>query len=486
MGEFYTKINDNRAGTLDIKEYTDSMKAMHKILIESLLYSVQRKKGLPPFTVEFLKDGLRNSWIAEMIGHLIIKYESEWYADEALTKWKEIDNLLEEEKQKQKKLLQKLLDGMNIREPFLRDYALNMVDEEHEKIKSIWQLEKEQRIKPSLCWREVAQSQPTQSSNNQTPQTSALSNLSTDGKAWFIHPVSMLGRFVNPGIVTYHIYHDGKIEKHIPQEISKGYEQKYKYVYHDQNSNEHEICICDWHTIKKKQSDSSANNLKTNSNESSYWTHSPILSNNKVSDGNTTRRVFYENGDVAEFGSHGTKGTIWRLFRATANDTELVKIPDSLNKQFDNFKIKYSFIDSQRRYANPGLFAAMLGSIAVYNKSVTTTGSAFKWGSCFPSINHINGMSIDFTYESYKGYKTVEINGKKTRERDYHPHTSQQYKDDEAFLNAMRLFFEKILVGKNVHFEEFRKLKGVVNGGGLHDGHFHAEFSLTKIKEIEE
>ena len=31
VGEFYTKINDNRAGTLDIKEYTDSMKAMHKI-----------------------------------------------------------------------------------------------------------------------------------------------------------------------------------------------------------------------------------------------------------------------------------------------------------------------------------------------------------------------------------------------------------------------------------------------------------------------
>ena len=161
-------------------------------------------------------------------------------------------------------------------------------------------------------------------------------------------------------------------------------------------------------------------------------------------------------------------------------------MPDSLNKQFDNFNIKYSFSDSQRRYANPGLFAAMLGSIAVYNKSVTTTGSAFKWGSCFPSIDHINGMSIDFTYKSSKGYKTVIIDGKETRERDYHPHTSQQYKDDEAFLNAMRLFFEKILVGKNVHFEEFRKLKGVANGGGLHDGHFHAEFSLTKIKEIEE
>ena len=149
-------------------------------------------------------------------------------------------------------------------------------------------------------------------------------------------------------------------------------------------------------------------------------------------------------------------------------------MPDSLNKQFDNFNIKYSFSDSQRRYANPGLFAAMLGSIAVYNKSVTTTGSAFKWGSCFPSINHINGMSIDFTYRSY------------IAKNQYHSHTSQQYKDDLAFLNAMRLFFEEILVGSHDHFVKFRELSKVKNGKRLHDSHFHAEFSLSKIEEIKE
>ena len=33
-------------------------------------------------------------------------------------------------------------------------------------------------------------------------------------------------------VVTYHIYSDGTIEKHIPKEITKGYEDKYKYVYH--------------------------------------------------------------------------------------------------------------------------------------------------------------------------------------------------------------------------------------------------------------
>ena len=167
IGELYTKINDNRAGTLDIKEYTDSMKALHKILTQSLLYSAEQKQTPPPFISEYFKDTLRNSWTAEMIGHLSIKYESEWYADEALTKWNEIDNLFEKQTQKQKKLIEKWLDDNNITMPYKRNSALNSVDKVHQETESNWQLEKEQRIKPSLWWREVAQSQATQSSNNQ-------------------------------------------------------------------------------------------------------------------------------------------------------------------------------------------------------------------------------------------------------------------------------------------------------------------------------
>ena len=137
-----------------------------------------------------------SSWIAEMIGHLSIKYESEWYTDEALTKWKEIDDLFDKETQKQKKLIEKWLDDNNITMPFKRNSALNSVDEAHEETKIYWQLEKEQRIKPSLWWREVAQSQATQSSNNQTTkQTPALNDLSADGKAWNIYPMKLINQF---------------------------------------------------------------------------------------------------------------------------------------------------------------------------------------------------------------------------------------------------------------------------------------------------
>ncbi|MWP48112.1 hypothetical protein GQ589_11815, partial [Gilliamella sp. Pas-s27] len=70
----------------------------------------------------------------------------------------------------------------------------------HEHVKKNWQLEKAQRIKPSLWWQQVAQAQ-AQAQTTSTEQSDAnantpkLSNLSTDGKAWFIHPVAMVDYF---------------------------------------------------------------------------------------------------------------------------------------------------------------------------------------------------------------------------------------------------------------------------------------------------
>ncbi|MWP47999.1 M23 family metallopeptidase, partial [Gilliamella sp. Pas-s27] len=77
---------------------------------------------------------------------------------------------------------------------------MKKVDEAHEHVKKNWQLEKAQRIKPSLWWQQVAQAQ-AQAQTTSTEQSDAnantpkLSNLSTDGKAWFIHPVTMMDYF---------------------------------------------------------------------------------------------------------------------------------------------------------------------------------------------------------------------------------------------------------------------------------------------------
>ncbi|OCG23045.1 hypothetical protein A9G22_06370, partial [Gilliamella sp. App2-1] len=155
IGELSDKIGKNKVAKLDLADYTPAMRALHQILTGTLIYSTQRKKDLPPptFTDRDLKEGLRRSWTAELIGHLLVKYESEWYADEALSKWNEIDELFEEEKQQQKAIIEAGLDELGITEPYLRDFALEVVDEAHKHVKSNWQLEKAQRIKPSLWWK---------------------------------------------------------------------------------------------------------------------------------------------------------------------------------------------------------------------------------------------------------------------------------------------------------------------------------------------
>ncbi|WP_141670323.1 peptidoglycan recognition protein family protein, partial [Gilliamella sp. Choc4-2] len=134
----------------------------------------------------------------EQIGHLLVKYESEWYADEELSKWNEIDNLYEQEKQQKKEIIEEELNKLGLTLPYQRDSAMKKVDEAHEYVKSNWQLEKEERIKPSLWWKEVAQAQAqnqTTSTEQSEANTPKLTNLSTNGKAWFIHPVAMMDYF---------------------------------------------------------------------------------------------------------------------------------------------------------------------------------------------------------------------------------------------------------------------------------------------------
>ncbi|MWP47993.1 hypothetical protein [Gilliamella sp. Pas-s27] len=111
-----------------------------------------------------------------------------------------MDDLFEEEKQQQKTLIEAGLDEWRITQLYQRDIAMKKVDEAHEHVKKNWQLEKAQRIKPSLWWQQVAQAQ-AQAQTTSTEQSDAdantpkLSNLSTDGKAWFIHPVAMVDYF---------------------------------------------------------------------------------------------------------------------------------------------------------------------------------------------------------------------------------------------------------------------------------------------------
>ena len=161
---------------------------------------------------------------------------------------------------------------------------------------------------------------------------------------------------ITDDVVTYHIYANGTIEKHIPKKIKSGYEDKYKYVYHDKNDTEHEICIVEWHRTTKK--------LPSKTKLYSKPTHSKIISDKNIDEGQTKRRVIYENGDIAEYGSNDGD-TFWRLYKSTSENIELVKMPEKVNY------VSYSFSGTKRQYTGPNYFAGFLGAFVIFPKKRT-------------------------------------------------------------------------------------------------------------------
>ncbi|WP_407264991.1 hypothetical protein R5N98_15175 [Tenacibaculum maritimum] len=248
-------------------------------------------------------------------------------------------------------------------------------------------------------------------------------------------------------INEYHIYQDGKIEKFIYGENNS--QNKYKYIYHDSSGKEHEICTVKSNVTKEK---------KNGVTHKTKPTHSKIESDKTVSEGSTERRVKYINGDIAEYGKHPTKGKIWRLYKAKKNDVELVKMPDSLSYKKDGLSIEYKFSSTKRRYTGPECLAGFIGALADLKTQITTTGSCFSEGSCFPSSEHVNGKSVDTIYKWVK-------------------------KTDQKIINAMDKFhFAKILVGNKKYFSDFDNCE---DGGSLHNSHLHSgDFDKNNVKVI--
>lgn len=225
-GELAQKIKANRKVKLDLADYTKGMSALHHILTQTPMNTILAKKGqLPPFTKEHLKEGLRTPWTSEQIGRLVIKYESEWYADDNLTKWNEIDEFYKKAREEKHQEIESKLNELNITSPAQREQAFKYLTQVYQQNKDEWQIEKAQRIKPSLWWKEVAEAQAqasktAQSQNNEqnettNPNTPILSNLSQDGKAWYLHPVGVkIFTFSEIGIV-FNVVRNNLDEKYV-------------------------------------------------------------------------------------------------------------------------------------------------------------------------------------------------------------------------------------------------------------------------------
>ena len=192
-------------------------------------------------------------------------------------------------------------------------------------------------------------------------------------------------------IITYHIFNSGKIERHIPKNIKAGFENKYKYVYHDENNKEHDVCIVDWLEIDKVKRE------KPNpiSIPKGYISHESF----NILGVNQKNLYKYSDGTVIASGDAGEGGGTIRLkFVKAGGKAILVKLPDPLNYNSGNVKINLSFENTIRKYMGRDHLAALIGALAQCGLPLVSEGSAMKDGTCFPSVSHTNGESIDSDY----------------------------------------------------------------------------------------
>ena len=119
-------------------------------------------------------------------------------------------------------------------------------------------------------------------------------------------------------------------------------------------------------------------------------------------------------------------------------------MPDTLNKNAGNKSIIYSFTKTARRFCGPEHFAAFIGALAEDGYTIKSGGACEKDGTCYPSVSHVNGQSVDTSY----------LNNT----------------EEQKFINAMHKFgFKEQLRGKSK-----KAFTHTSNGGKLHNNHLHS------------
>lgn len=265
------------------------------------------------------------------------------------------------------------------------------------------------------------------------------------------------------GIVTYRIYADGIIEKHIPKTITKGFENKYKYIYHGSKNVQHEICTINWEEVDNITYNKTSNKPALTKIPEGYTSSEDF----NISGVNQKHVYKYADGSIVVSGKPGEgTGTLIKKYEKGSGKSILIKIPEPLNYDEKGVKVKMTLENTIRKYMGADHFAALIGALAECSyDSVISEGSAMKDGTCFPSTTHINGQSIDTDY-----FKLA--NG----------HLDQKKQQD--FINALAKFgFKDFYYSPSMTFVE-PKLVKTFKREEHHVNHFHSGSTTIKLLTI--
>lgn len=158
-------LERNHRLRLDPADRTALMQALYKILGGTTrpVADSGEQEDANQLTAENLRAALKYPWLSQQFSHLIVNYESEWFADKGLSKWHQLDKML-------KKYLCPPQGGSETAEAYEKRLEIELMP---------WQAEKEQRIKKLLWWDKVA----------------GQHGFPVDASVWHLHPVGMVENF---------------------------------------------------------------------------------------------------------------------------------------------------------------------------------------------------------------------------------------------------------------------------------------------------
>lgn len=209
---------------------------------------------------------------------------------------------------------------------------------------------------------------------------------------------------------SYHTFFSGRVEKHIPKGCDESKATHYIYYYHKEDGTVVEICkrtiVRDENLVElssptavKKDFVDKLKYIKLT------WDYS---ASSKIEG----QRIYVLNNGSKVVVPKPGKTTPCYIYNKIGKEIELVKIDENCKDglfEFNNndgvnlyYRIKTDQTD--RFYCNPNTFAILIGILAElganpdYDIKFEGTGNAEIHGTGYPSVTHVNGMSLDFSY----------------------------------------------------------------------------------------
>jgi hypothetical protein len=225
-------------------------------------------------------------------------------------------------------------------------------------------------------------------------------------------------------IVTYKIFFDGRIEKHIPKLIKKGNENKYRYLYFDRKGNKYDL------------------------------------------------------GDYTVYPTQAFKGPRGKF----VNLIDLEEVP----KYFKKNNLQYHFnIDSKRSFINERTLGSLFGAMLEVNYlDISCNGFSHKDGSSWPSRSHINGNNADFKY--LREDKTLQCGNGTSLNISKSP-DSLDYRRQNKWNDALYKFGWKKMLGWTYTIKKKTKcLNHIPHKTTNHHHHLHVQNYKPQFKVIKQ